>query len=869
MAQVMNYYRWPEGEINKGSLSGVTIQWDMLKDTYNSNDTSESAYAVADLMDWCGTSVSMSYSPSSSSASSYLIQEALVYYFNYDESIQRVFRQTYTAEEWDALIYNELENSRVVLYGIGMDNNSIGRHRCVCDGYDQNGFYHINWGWNGRFDGYFRLSLLDGWTLHHNAIINIKKGYSDFSNPSRPGFGKLTLHRYTINDDGDIVIDYGINIGGIFDDLEHDLALFQKDKLITCCKTSEILTGLPFIYRNQAVVSHNIPDGQYQLKVVCREKGTSEWIVPLMGDFHLLELNKYGSDITLQKKNYEEYLYGDCQVNNVSIEGNLLTDSEQKIIVNVTNISRQNALKLRYCCTLNDASIASGVLGLNIDPQSSGESMFYFTPTESGQHMIRFYKGSEESDLIKEYVMEVEETPVIITARNISRYYGDENPEFSFWTKGGKLKGEPSITCEATLTSNVGTYPIIVSQGTIKNSKVTYANGTLTIIESPLTIKPKDYTIMQYDALPDFEVEYNGFKNGETEDVLKKKPEIWIGISSTAEPGTYPIYAFDAEAENYIFSYREGYLTIKESPFKAYGSIENNTLTFYFDNHLENRANTVMFSEDKNTWVYYGSNDAIDKSAITTVSFDPSFAEYHGLSSLRAWFWNFNNLESINGLQYLNTENVRSMTEMFSDCDKLASLDLSHFDTHNVQTMYRMFGCCKALKELDLSSFNTQKVRTASYMFSNCSSLTTIYVGPEWSTENFINGDYMFMMCNQLKGGMGTTFYVLNTNYQYAHIDEGEENPGYFTTKPTAIVGDANGDNIVDVEDVMAIVNYILNKPGENFNEKAADVNGDGVIDVADVVAVVNIILKGGNANSPEAKAHARAYLKAHGFIVP
>jgi hypothetical protein len=47
------------------------------------------------------------------------------------------------------------------------------------------------------------------------------------------------------------------------------------------------------------------------------------------------------------------------------------------------------------------------------------------------------------------------------------------------------------------------------------------------------------------------------------------------------------------------------------------------------------------------------------------------------------------------------------------------------------------------------------------------------------------------------------------------------------------------------------------------------DVNGDGVIDVADVVAVVNIILKGGNANSPEAKAHARAYLKAHGFIVP
>lgn len=64
------------------------------------------------------------------------------------------------------------------------------------------------------------------------------------------------------------------------------------------------------------------------------------------------------------------------------------------------------------------------------------------------------------------------------------------------------------------------------------------------------------------------------------------------------------------------------------------------------------------------------------------------------------------------------------------------------------------------------------------------------------------------------------------------------------------IIGDANGDGTVDVADVVAIVNYILNKPGENFNEQAADVNGDGVIDVADVVGVVNIILRGDNQNT-------------------
>ncbi len=63
------------------------------------------------------------------------------------------------------------------------------------------------------------------------------------------------------------------------------------------------------------------------------------------------------------------------------------------------------------------------------------------------------------------------------------------------------------------------------------------------------------------------------------------------------------------------------------------------------------------------------------------------------------------------------------------------------------------------------------------------------------------------------------------------------------TVAESFILGDANGDGVVDVADVVAIVNYILEKPGENFNIKAADVNGDNVIDAADVVGVVNIIL--------------------------
>ena len=57
------------------------------------------------------------------------------------------------------------------------------------------------------------------------------------------------------------------------------------------------------------------------------------------------------------------------------------------------------------------------------------------------------------------------------------------------------------------------------------------------------------------------------------------------------------------------------------------------------------------------------------------------------------------------------------------------------------------------------------------------------------------------------------------------------------------IMGDVNGDGVVDVEDVVGIVNYILNEPADDFIEANADLNGDGKIDVDDVVTVVNIIL--------------------------
>ena len=154
---------------------------------------------------------------------------------------------------------------------------------------------------------------------------------------------------------------------------------------------------------------------------------------------------------------------------------------------------------------------------------------------------------------------------VIITAKSYSRTYGDNNPTFEYEVQGAQLDGVPEITCEATKGSPVGTYAIVVKQGTVKNYNVTFANGTLTVTKAPLIISVGTYTKRQGDPMPEFKAAYDGFKNNETEDVLTKKPVIMTTATESSAPGEYPVTVSGAEAQNYDISYQPGTLTVTEA----------------------------------------------------------------------------------------------------------------------------------------------------------------------------------------------------------------------------------------------------------------------------------------------------------------
>ena len=155
--------------------------------------------------------------------------------------------------------------------------------------------------------------------------------------------------------------------------------------------------------------------------------------------------------------------------------------------------------------------------------------------------------------------------PVTVTAKSYSRQYGEANPAFEYTSSGAALSGIPSITCEATATSPVGDYPIVIAKGTVTNYNDTYVNGKLTVTKAPLTITAKNYAIKQGDALPSFEVEYSGFKNNETSSVLATQPTITCNATSASEPGTYDIIVSGADAANYGITYVKGTLTITQA----------------------------------------------------------------------------------------------------------------------------------------------------------------------------------------------------------------------------------------------------------------------------------------------------------------
>ena len=202
---------------------------------------------------------------------------------------------------------------------------------------------------------------------------------------------------------------------------------------------------------------------------------------------------------------------------------------------------------------------------------------------------------------------------------------------------------------------------------------------------------------------------------------------------------------------------------------------DTETLTFekYEGESLPSDSESEWVEDGKSVFEMFGSSYYLRD--IKHIVINESFKTFTP-TTLSCFFAALSELETITGLEYLNTENVTDMSLLFNNCQKLTSLDVTHFNTAKVTNMYRMFNAC-GLTSLDLSNFNTAKVENMELMFSGCSNLKTIYASDKFKTAAVTKSKNMFLGCSSLSGDIDWKS-VKVSDKTYAKIDG-----GYFRDK--------------------------------------------------------------------------------------
>ena len=211
-AQVMYYHRWPDVGVGSNTYElkderelyadfAHPFDWDNIISNYIAGKyTDEQANAVARLMSDCGIACNMQYG-SSSSASAHWMMDGMRKFFKYNKGMKFAMRGTKTITEWEELIFNELNNKRPILYS---GFAQTGGHSFVLDGYNAEGYYHFNWGWTSRSNGYFVITSLNprdqgtgSWEGGYNSAQSmILNAYPDNGDPEPESYLEITIDKF-------------------------------------------------------------------------------------------------------------------------------------------------------------------------------------------------------------------------------------------------------------------------------------------------------------------------------------------------------------------------------------------------------------------------------------------------------------------------------------------------------------------------------------------------------------------------------------------------------------------------------------------------------------------------------------------------
>lgn len=450
MAQIMKYWSYPMHGLGNHSyvpsshpeygtlyvdFSAVNYQWSNMPNSVTSDNS-----AVATLMYHCGVSVDMMYgiptAPDYGSAA-YIIdygsgracaEIAFKTYFDYKSTLHGVKKNDYSDSQWIALLKTELDNARPMLYG---GFSSSGGHAFVCDGYDNNNYFHFNWGWGGTYNDYFYINSLNpgsyNYSQNQQAIIGIEPnqsgggggGGSDtgfalsyYSNPVMSEteywfYEDLSVYAEVANRGDESFTGY---IGaGVFRKNENDDYVFLK-VMKYWDRTSNPLQSGKYIYGNlECQAGPPYLPGSYGVAMLYSLDGQLwnfidrnnyqdaffdiiyEQDIETFSDFQILtgDYLYYGTDATVNVSVWNsgsETFYGRFRVNLSNLDGSWAQN------IGIYDCTDGLGADLYYVNGINftgEITVQPGSYYLELAYQNSGESTWYYAGAYAYQNPVR------------------------------------------------------------------------------------------------------------------------------------------------------------------------------------------------------------------------------------------------------------------------------------------------------------------------------------------------------------------------------------------------------------------------------------------------------------------------------------------------
>ena len=921
MSQIMNYYKYPTDptptipaysfSYNTGDYNYVTIDmpalepttfdWAHMKDSYTGAEDEVYTSAVAHLMYYVGCALKSQYGTSATGAYTDDIPNALGI-FGYGSKL--AYRNDYTQEVWDNMVYDELAAGRPMVYN--GTAGSGGGHSFVCDGYEYGDYFHINWGWGGMGNGYFQLAILnpsasgiggsssaEGYNMKQNIVYNIQPGgtapgdddelepaltCTAISGPSgwdRDGLSyPFKIHKSKI-----VKVSYSDheNSGKKF---KTALAMLDPNTgSFTICENSEDYTyytvttsalgqtrqfgsGIATTASNVIKFGAGVT-GTYHLVGVYQLEGTSEWKLMKESDRYYMEVNMTNYSATA---NYHPTI--NLAVTNWEFTGGERVGVKEQVNVTLKNNSVDRFFGDLYLDfggqQIDEYSQYTTVVTGEVLPGEENVITFNVTPTSSGNKTVRVMRmdaygsyvtiasttvniaqSAEAEELNLSVVIQAENATTQPSGSNIYGEIYDSHARFSA-TITNHSSGEYNKYVLAPLFIITKNPDGSVAGGTM----VTYKQSTLSLAAGESKTLYFDFDDLAYGSTYAMNIYARNYvpdnqEGTHVENIVEPGHSVYYDIL----PG---IITWTAEGV------RNGYQPVEGFEIAANVAAVN----------LEGLTlNSIVPNSNPNTLYFVGENETAPSSLagknIVTGNTATSIALTDGYPYFTPMSFT---AQAISYERTFDKARENGIAENWSTI--VLPFTPTNCSASNSNMWIENFA-----QEVDgvvtFSEVNSIEANVP-YIISINKAANLVGTPITWSASNvlmkpepiaYTSGE-TYLMAGTFVGETVTDAYTVNAAGAVAKWGNATVQPfrAYFSelaaleshtdiqlpgeaSSVVVVPGDANEDGEVNVQDITTIINYILGNNPSPFNYDNANVNGDNAVNVQDVTLIINMIL--------------------------